>query len=380
VDLTINTGATAGSIKTTGNVSALNTDPAPANNNKNVTTLLCDPAGTDSIGFGATSFAATEGAGPVTITVNRSGASCSNATVHYATVAGGSAPASNFTAASGDFTWLPLDANKKTFVVPITNDAVYTGNRTVNLALSSPSSNAALTKSTSVINIKDDEVPLTIGLSTTDQTVSEEGGVATVTATLTGVRTKDTIVPLTITGAANKTRDYTLSGTSITILAGNLSSSVTLTGLHDALDESNETAVLTMGVVSGVAASGTTTNTITFSDDDATPTVSFDTAASTKSESKANVVTLLLSAASGQDVRVNVSSTGGSATVGADYTINGAGTVTIPAGATSATAVTIINDTTHESSETAVFHIDSASNATPAGIQSTTLTITDNDP
>ena len=75
--------------------------------------------------------------------------------------------------------------------------------------------------------------PPTVTLSLTGSPMAEAAGVATVTATLSETSTNAVTVNLTFAGTATLTDDYTRSGTSISIPAGSLTGSITLTAVQD---------------------------------------------------------------------------------------------------------------------------------------------------
>src|SRR5207302_50259 len=79
---------------------------------------------------------------PLTITVDRSG-SGGGVTVHYTTSDGTALAGTDYAAASGT---LVFDAGEtsKTFLVPILNNSLAAGDKTVNLTLSSPTGGAVL--------------------------------------------------------------------------------------------------------------------------------------------------------------------------------------------------------------------------------------------
>ena len=64
--------------------------------------------------------------------------------VSYATGTGTAIAGVDYTAASGTLSWAGGDAASKTFTVSITDDVVFEGDETVNLALSSPTGGATL--------------------------------------------------------------------------------------------------------------------------------------------------------------------------------------------------------------------------------------------
>jgi uncharacterized repeat protein (TIGR01451 family) len=79
--------------------------------------------------------------------------------------------------------------------------------------------------------------------------MAEAAGASTVTATLSAVSAQDVTINLAFSGTATLTDDYTRSGTSIVITAGNTTGSITLTAVQDALDESDETVIVDIAIV-----------------------------------------------------------------------------------------------------------------------------------
>ncbi|MEI6150665.1 MAG: putative Ig domain-containing protein, partial [bacterium] len=112
---------------------------------------------------------------------------------------------------------------------------------------------------------------VTLGLS--GSPMLEAGGVATVTATLSGACSLPVTVSLSFSGTATQTTDYTPSGTSISIPAGSLSGSITLTAVQDTSSEGDESIVVDISSVSSGTESGVQQVTATISDDDYAPTI-----------------------------------------------------------------------------------------------------------
>ena len=111
-----------------------------------------------------------ENGGSSTITVTRTGGSDGAVGVGYATSNGTATAGSDYTARSGTLSWANGDSENKTFTVPILDDSVYEGNKTVNLTLSSPTGGAALgSTSTAVLTIVDNDMPLTFNFNTNNQ-------------------------------------------------------------------------------------------------------------------------------------------------------------------------------------------------------------------
>ena len=99
----------------------------------------------------------------------------------------------------------------------------------------------------------------------------------TFTVSLSAASAKKITVPYTLTGTATSGSDYvTPLTTSLSIPAGDTSGTIVIKVKGDALDEPNETVIVTLNVpthatVASTEGAGTGTGTIT--DDDATPTV-----------------------------------------------------------------------------------------------------------
>jgi Calx-beta domain len=219
-----------------------------------------------------------------------------------------------------------------------------------------------------------------VTLSLSGSPFAENGGTATVTATLSAVPGQDVTVNLGFSGTATEGVDYTHSATAIVIPAGQLSGSITLTGVDDALNEGDETVVVDVTTVTNGTESGTQQVTAVITDDDPPPSVQFTAAAQSVGEAAGTVtVTVALSAPSGRTVTVPYTLGGTATGGGVDYTITPS-PVTIPAGATTATiTVTVVDDTIAEPDETVVLTLGSPTNATLGGTTVHTLTIVDND-
>ncbi len=108
-----------------------------------------------------------------------------------------------------------------------------------------------------------------INLSVSANAGTEAAGtVITVTATTSAPVTGNATVNLTVSGAGITVGDFTLSNTTITILNGQTTGSVTFTVLNDSEVEPVETATLTIVNPSANIALGTTSRTIAITSDD----------------------------------------------------------------------------------------------------------------
>jgi len=107
----------------------------------------------------------------------------------------------------------------------------------------------------------------TVSLSSNQVNISENSGVATITATLSASHSQDVVVNLSFAGTASNT-DYAESASNITVPAGSISAGITVTAVQDDLEEGNESVVITIGTVQNGSANGFQQITITIEDDD----------------------------------------------------------------------------------------------------------------
>ncbi|MBK6998771.1 MAG: hypothetical protein IPH35_01930 [Rhodoferax sp.] len=222
-------------------------------------------------------------------------------------------------------------------------------------------------------------------MSVNKATVAEAAGSSTITATLSAAAATDTTVTIgrKSTSTAALTNDFTLSGATITITAGQTTGTATLAAVQDTLDEDNETSIVEITAVSGgngATESGTQEASVTITDDDAAPTVSVVNTSLTEGNSgSANMsFSVALSTKSAKAVTVAYATSNGSATAGSDYTA-ASGTLNFAAGETTKTfTVPILGDATVEGDETFSVTLSSPTNAT-LGTSTATGTITNDD-
>ena len=238
---------------------------------------------------------------------------------------------------------------------------------------------------TSFVVIDDDPAP-TVTLSLSPDSVGENGGVSTVTASLSHASSAATTVTISAVAVSPAVAgDFTLSGTTLTIAAGATSSTgtVTVTANDNDLDapDKSVTVSATASNTRGVAGDPASL-TLTIKDDDPPPTVSLSSSSESVDEGAGTVsLTVSLSAASGEEVTVDYATADGTAEsgTGKDYTA-ASGTLTFAAGDASKTiSVSVTDDSIDEPDETFTVSLSSPSNATLGSTASSTVTITDND-
>ena len=249
------------------------------------------------------------------------------------------------------------------------------------IPLADPATAAGDDRADGVITIVGDAGP-TVSLAVDAANIAENGGVATVTATLSETVTADVTVDLGIAGTATAGDDYNASGNQIVIAAGATSGAIMVTAVDDAIDDDAETVIVDITGVAGAAENGEQQVTITIDDDDdpvvlPTVTLAVDNADIAEDGGVATF-TATLSAASTADVTVDLGITG-TATAGDDYNASG-NQIVIAAGATSGSiTVTAVDDAIDDDAETVIVDITGVTGATEDGEQQATTTITDDD-
>ncbi|MEO1053750.1 MAG: Calx-beta domain-containing protein [Bacteroidota bacterium] len=231
------------------------------------------------------------------------------------------------------------------------------------------------------LTITDNDAEPTVALSLGGSPLAENGGVATVTATLSAASGKDVTVNYAFTGTAINAVDYSTSASSIMIPAGNTSGDITITGINDVLDEDDETVVVDITSVTNASEFGGFQQATAFiTDDDGPPTVTLAVSGSPISENGGlATITASLSRLSGKDVTINLGFGGSAFGSGVDYSVSST-SITIPAGfPTGDITITGTNDLIDEDDETVIVDITSVINATESGVQQVTAIINDDE-
>jgi hypothetical protein len=113
-----------------------------------------------SVRFSSASYTVAEGAGTVTLTVNRVSGTAGTIAVNYSTSNGSAASGSDFSARTGTLSWGAGDSSSRTIVVPILADAAVEGTESFSVSLSTPTGGAVLTTpSSAAVSITDDDSP-----------------------------------------------------------------------------------------------------------------------------------------------------------------------------------------------------------------------------
>jgi len=230
--------------------------------------------------------------------------------------------------------------------------------------------------------ITDDDNQPTVALSVTGSPMVEDGGVATVTATLSNLSVEDVTVTLSFSGGAiGFGVDYTRSDSVILITAGNPTGSITITGKNDVFYEGPEDILVDIIGVTNGAENGEQQVTAIITDAETPPKVVLTLTDSPLAENGGvATVTAFLTNLSVQDVTVTLGFSGTATGGGTDYTTSGTNLIIAAMNVTNSITLTGVNDALIEDDETIVVDITGVTNGTENGTQQVTATITDNDP
>ena len=206
------------------------------------------------------------------------------------------------------------------------------------------------------VTIDDDEGPPLVTLLLTPPSIAEDGGVGTVTATVSPASaTAFTVEVSSAPVSPAEAGDFGQSGTTLSFAAGAAAStgSVTIAAVDDTADTPN-LEVSVSGTVSSPGVTAPADATLTILDDDAAAVLALEVDATTIAED-GGAVTVTVSTGTGSTFDTDQAITlvlGGTATGGEDYTVS-ATELNLPAGASSVTAtVTALDDDVFEGGET----------------------------
>lgn len=263
------------------------------------------------------------------------------------------------------------------------------------ITVTAPTTAGVITNTASVISsVADPTTPNTASVTTTVNpppsvrfssaaySVNENGGTATITATLSVASgSAVTVNYASSNGTAMAGSDYVTATGVLTFAPGQTSQTFNVSITNDALEEPNETVTLTLSSPVNATLGSPNPATLTIVDNDGQPTVQFSAANYSVNENvrSAATITATLSTASGSTVTVNYATSNGTASAGSDYTA-ASGVLTFAPGQTSRTFnVNILNDSLDEPNETVTLTLSNPVNATLGSLNPATLTIVDND-
>ncbi|SMN17134.1 hemolysin-type calcium-binding region protein [uncultured Candidatus Thioglobus sp.] len=336
-----------------------------------------------TIAFDATSSSGAESTNSANLAYTLSVVSSEEVTVDYTVTGTATGLGTDYTLINGTLTLAAGATTGNITIASIIDDALDEGNETVVVTLFNPNNATLGTNTKHTYTITDNDAP-TIAFNDTRSSGLESVGSANLAYTLSAASSKEVTVNYAVTGTATGSgTDYTLINGTLTLAAGATTGNITIASIiDDALDESDETVVVTLSNPDNATLGTNTTHTYTIINNDSEiPTIAFDNDSSSGLESVGSAnLAYTLSAASSEEVTVDYAVTGTATGSGTDYTLIN-GTLTLTAGATTGniTIASIIDDAFDEGNETVVVTLSNPNNATLGTNTTHTYTITDND-
>lgn len=343
-----------------------------------VTITITDDDASPSITLQSTSGSMPETGGTFTLSATSTAVSEQDIVIVY-TLSGTATENVDYNR-NGNYILIPAGQTTSDTNVVLTavSDAINEGNETIIFDVSTVSNGTETGSQQAIITIIDDDVP-TVTLTQSFTSFGETGSTNTYTATLSIASSTAVIVNLGFSGTATINADYSVTGTSITIPAGSLTGTVTLTAIDDLNYELDETIIVDITSVTNATENGIQQLTLTILSFDPKPSVTLSSSSSTMAEtSGSSVITATLNGTSYEAVTITLAFTG-TATLTSDYTRTGT-SITIPAGSLTGTiTLNSVSDLLDETDETVIVDVDTVTNGFENGTQQKTVTITDDD-
>ena len=273
--------------------------------------------------------------------------------VDYTTLDDVALAGADYSTVSGTVIFSPFET-KQTIYVPITEDINYEQPETLKLKLLNPVVTSLSVPNITTVTIYDNDAPPSVAFQSASYTVNEGAGTAAVQLQLTGSSFEPVAVQVTSSNnSATAGSDFVQVNELVTFTPGSKTAVLQVPIVDDPVMEPAENLTLTLSNPQHAALGALTSASLTITDNDNPPTVSFEQASYEFTENNAAAaVSVQLSAPSLVTVTVNYASSNGTAVAGSDYqAISGA--LTFPAGTTSLPLpLPLINDNIEESNET----------------------------
>jgi hypothetical protein len=201
-----------------------------------------------------------QGAGSLSVTVDRMNGANGAIAVSYATANGTAIGSTDYTSSSGTLKWVDGDSSPKTFAVPISNAAPFTGSKTFSIVLSDPAAGAVISNpGAATATISGDQPPGSLALAAAAASVAQSGGSLTATVNRTGgTNGPVTVSYATSNGTAVGGADYTATSGTLSWASGDGTSKTLSVPVSDVTPFSgNKSFTITLTDATGGASVGT---------------------------------------------------------------------------------------------------------------------------
>ncbi|WP_305982873.1 BspA family leucine-rich repeat surface protein [Roseivirga thermotolerans] len=219
---------------------------------------------------------ANEDDGAITVTLTSDAFVVDGFTVDVSTSNGTAEAGTDYTAVTAEtITFAGTVGETQSFTITPTADSSVESNETLTVSMSNLVTDAANTVTITdeaTIIILNDDVPV-VSFNTTAQSSTESVTSSSIVVNLDQAGLSAATVDYTVSGTATGGVDYTLVNGTLSFAAGELSKTIDLTIVDDALIEENETVVITLSNASGASLGTNTVFTYTIVNNDAQVTI-----------------------------------------------------------------------------------------------------------
>ena len=325
-----------------------------------------------------------ENGGSATLTASLSSPSSTTTTLTVSITPGDGADSADYTLSKPTLT---IGAGATTSAGSLTVSAIDNTtdapDKTVSIYAGASNDLGAIDPVAVTLTITDDDATPVVTLELSSPSIGEDGGVADVTASLSGPSSEDVTVVVSASPVSPAVSgDFAVSsGNTLTIAAGSTDSTgaVTITGVDNSVDAPDK-SITVSATVTGRDVTAPSSRALTITDNEGAPTVTLVLSSSSISENgEAANVTATLSGPSSQDVILEVSAVPLSPAVSGDFTITSPSTLTIAAGSTQSTDAVTITGVDNSVDEPHKYVTVSATGRDVTAPSSLTLAITDDD-
>ena len=327
-------------VTVSGSVTGGNGVSAPASQ----TLTITDDEGAPALSLVLSPSSVGENGGVSTVTATLAPASSAAVTVTVSAAPVSPAVAGDFDLSTNRELTIAAGSTTSSGTVTLTavDNSVDAPDKTVTVSATVTGGNGVSAPASVTLTITDDEGAPALSLVLSPSSISENGGVSAVTATL-GTASSEAVT-VTVSAAPVSPAvagDFELSANpELTIAAGSTTSSgtVTLTAVDDTVDGPDKEVTVSATVSGGHDLEAPASRTLTITDDDGAPTVSLVLTPTTISENGGvSTVTATLSTGSSEAVTVTVSAAPVSPAVLGDFELSTNRELTIAAGSTAST-------------------------------------------
>jgi Calx-beta domain len=332
------------------------------------------------------SYSVAQTAGALTVSVNRVGGSSGPLSVAYATSNGTAAAGTDYTATKGTLKWADGDTAAKTFSIAISNSNPFSGSRNFSVALSSPSTRAAIgSPGTATVTINGSATSPSgmLELSSSTYAAAQAAGALTVSVNRAGGTSgAASVVYSTSNGTAVANTDYTAASGTLNWADSDSAAKTFTVRLSNASPFSGTRSFsVTLSSPSGSSLGNPSTASVAITGAATAATGSLQLSASSLTVAQtAATATLTVNRTGGSSgsIGVNFATSNGSAVAGTDYTAT-SGTLQWADGdgASKSISIPISNATAFTGSKSFTLTLSSpSSGATLSSPSSATVSIT----